>query len=122
MHSLQQLKYCKNGQTSKWKTTIQMQNVQQNLPNPTQKQQSQTPNQTTNTKNDHQRQWHTRHRTCPKHKYKHCHVSFKKTKNLLVNLNPKYTNPTSPLKTRLETDEMWAKSTAKKHPAGCGML
>jgi len=92
-----------------------MQNVRQNLPNPTQKQQSQTPNQTTNTKNDHQRQWHTRHRTRPKHKHKHCHVSFKKTKNLIVNLNPKYTNLTSPLKTRLETDEMWRPSLLQKN-------
>ena len=93
-----------------------MQNVRQNLSNPIQKQRSQTPNQTTNTKNNHQRQWHTRYRTCPKHKYKHCHVSFKKNKKSLVNLNPKYTNLISPLRIRLEMDEVWGRVYCKKTP------
>ncbi|MDR0460352.1 MAG: hypothetical protein LBH62_02780 [Nitrososphaerota archaeon] len=48
-------------------------------------------------------------------------ITVLKKQKTLVNLNPKYTNLTSPLKTRLETDEKWTESTTKKHFVGYGM-
>jgi transposase-like protein len=104
MHSLQQLKYCKNGQTNekpqyKYKTckkTFQTQHKN----NKTKPQTKQQTLKTTNNNNDTQNTTHalnTNTNTTT--------TALKKTKKPLVNLNPKYTNLTSPLKTRLETDE-----------------
>ena len=51
-------------------------------------------------------------RRCTSHRFN----GFKKTKNLLVNVNPKYKNSEKRLKIRLQMDEMWGRVYCKGTP------
>jgi len=63
-----------------------------------------------------QRKWDKRYCASVGNKSKHSYWCFKKTENLLVNVNPKYANLTNPIKVRLEMDEQWGRVYCKDTP------
>jgi len=80
------------------------------------KQRRKPSNKNINTENDTKRLWNSRYIASIRCKQEHGLCCFKKTKELLTNINPKYAKSTKPLKIRLEMDEMWGRVYCKETP------
>ena len=61
-------------------------------------------------------EWNKRYSKGVRNKSRYSDDSFKKTKNRLTNINPKYVNTKEPIKIRLEMDEMWGRVYCKQTP------